>query len=196
MNTGPTGNGPTGNDPMNTGPNRIRLATTWLDGCSGCHMSFLDLDERLIELATVVELVYSPLVDHKEYPEQVDVCLVEGAVSSTEDLHRIRMIRERTRVLVSFGDCAVTTNVPGMRNPIGPAEILNCGYREHATRAPQLPSEVVPELLPKVLAVHQVVTVDCYLPGCPPAAELIWQVVSELVSGKPPAAASAARFGK
>ena len=83
-----------------------RLATVWLDGCSGCHMSFLDMDERLLELGGRADLVYSPLVDTKDYPEGVDVCLVEGAVSSEDDLAKIRMIRERTRTLVSFGDCA------------------------------------------------------------------------------------------
>ena len=96
---------------------RIKLATVWLDGCSGCHMSFLDLDERLIELAEKVELVYSPLVDRKDFPPDVDVTLVEGAVSSEEDLHKIQLVRSRTRLLVSFGDCAVAANVPGIRNP-------------------------------------------------------------------------------
>ncbi|HEY6708792.1 MAG TPA: NADP oxidoreductase, partial [Actinomycetota bacterium] len=76
-----------------------RLATVWLDGCSGCHMSFLDMDERLLELGQRAELVYSPLVDRKDYPDGVDVCLVEGAVSSEDDLAKIRMIRERTRIL-------------------------------------------------------------------------------------------------
>src|SRR5262252_4094762 len=81
-----------------------RLATVWLDGCSGCHMSFLDMDERLIELAGRVDLVYSPLVDTKEFPADVDIALIEGAVSSEEDLHKIQMIRSRTKTLVSFGD--------------------------------------------------------------------------------------------
>ena len=103
---------------------RPRLATVWLDGCSGCHMSFLDMDERLLELGQRADLVYSPLVDAKEYPEGVDVCLVEGAVSSDEDLAKIKAIRDRTRILVAFGDCAVTSNVPGMRNPIGPGPLL------------------------------------------------------------------------
>jgi len=93
-----------------------RLATVWLDGCSGCHMSFLDIDERLLTLAESADLVYSPLVDAKVFPEGVDVTLVEGAVSSEEDLRKIKMVRQRTTILVSLGDCAVTANVPGMRN--------------------------------------------------------------------------------
>ena len=108
-----------------------RIATVWLDGCSGCHMSLIDLDERLLDIFERADLVYSPLVDFKDYPENVDVCLVEGAVSSEDDLHKIKMVRERTTTLISFGDCAVTSNVPGMRNPIGP----------EAPPGPRLPGE-------------------------------------------------------
>jgi NAD-reducing hydrogenase small subunit len=178
-----------------TGP-RPRLATVWLDGCSGCHMSFLDMDERLLELGQRAELVYSPLVDHKDYPEGVDVCLVEGAVASEEDLARIRLVRERTRTLVSFGDCAVTANVPSMRNPIGALPLLNRAYLENATLNPQVPTEVVPTLLPKALPVHRVVDVDVFLPGCPPSADLIWAALGELLAGRIPDTARIARFGR
>ena len=102
-----------------------RVATVWLDGCSGCHMSLIDMDERILDIFERADLVYSPLVDYKDYPEDVDVCLVEGAVSSEEDLHKIKMIRQRTKTLVSFGDCAVTSNVPGMRNPISEMEMVD-----------------------------------------------------------------------
>jgi NAD-reducing hydrogenase small subunit len=172
-----------------------RLASVWLDGCSGCHMSFLDLDERLLELGQRADLVYSPLIDTKEYPSGVDVCLVEGAVSSEEDLRKIRVIRERTRTLVSFGDCAVTANVPGMRNPIGARPLLERAYLENATDNPQVPSQVVPPLLAAALPVHRVVAVDVFLPGCPPSADLIWSTVNELLEGRTPDTARGARFG-
>src|SRR5690348_1044122 len=128
--------------------NKKKLATVWLDGCSGCHMSFLDLDERLIELAAKVDLVYSPLVDAKEFPPGVDITLVEGAVSSEEDLHKIHTIRGRTKCLVSLGDCAVTANVPAMRNPFTLASVYDRAYRETATLEPGTPSQVIPRLLP------------------------------------------------
>jgi NAD-reducing hydrogenase small subunit len=174
---------------------RPRLATVWLDGCSGCHMSFLDMDERLLELGQRADLVYSPLVDRKDYPEGVDICLVEGAVSSEDDLEKIRTIRARTRILVSFGDCAVTSNVPGMRNPIGPAPLLERAYVENATLNPGVPSEVVPRLLPASLPVHRVVQVDVFLPGCPPSADLIYHILDELLEGRMPDTARIARFG-
>ena len=165
---------------------RPRIATVWLDGCSGCHMSFLDLDERLIDLAARADLVYSPLIDRKEYPEAVDVCLVEGAVASTADLERIRIVRARTAVLVSFGDCAVTTNVPGMRNPIGPEPLLRRAYLDNATRTAGIPDEGLPHLLGEVLPVHRVVPVDVFLPGCPPSPQLIWDTLVALLDGPSP----------
>ncbi|HEU5452069.1 MAG TPA: hypothetical protein VFU76_08795, partial [Terriglobales bacterium] len=92
--------------------NQLRIATVWLDGCSGCHMSFLDLDERLLELVDRVQFAYSPLVDAKEFPPDVDITLVEGAVATRDDEEHIRVIRQRSHYLVALGDCAVTGNVP------------------------------------------------------------------------------------
>jgi NAD-reducing hydrogenase small subunit len=168
---------------------KLRLATVWLDGCSGCHMSFLDLDERLLALAEHVELVYSPLVDTKAFPEEVDVTLVEGAVSSDEDLEKIRTIRAHSKLLVSLGDCAVTGNVPALRNPIGLAAVTRTAYGE------ALPTANVPTLLAKVLPVHQVVEVDVYVPGCPPSADTIHFVLAELLAGRRPDLAARTRFG-
>jgi NAD-reducing hydrogenase small subunit len=172
-----------------------KLATVWLDGCSGCHMSFLDMDERLIDLAGRVELVYSPLVDAKEFPPDIDITLVEGAVSSEEDLHKIQAIRGRTRILVSLGDCAVTANVPGMRNPFILESIYDRAYRETATLNPGTPDQVVPRLLPYARPVHEVVSVDVYVPGCPPSADVIYYTVSELLEGRQPELSSRTRFG-
>jgi NAD-reducing hydrogenase small subunit len=175
---------------------RPRLATVWLDGCSGCHMSVLDLDERLLELlADRAELVYSPLVDRKDYPDGVDVCLVEGAVSTTDDLRRIHEVRARTRILVALGDCAVTANVPSMRNPIGPGPLLARAYAENVAgprRGP--PAAGVPELLPRSEPVHRVVAVDVFMPGCPPSADRIHHVLDELLAGRLPSPEHA-RFG-
>jgi len=172
-----------------------RIATVWLDGCSGCHMSLIDLDERLLDIFERADLVYSPLVDIKEYPEEVDVCLVEGAVSSEEDLHKIKMVRERTKTIIAFGDCAVTSNVPGMRNPIGVQPLLDRAYLENVTVNPQIPTRVVPKLLPMARPVHLVIPVDVFLPGCPPSADLIYNLLDDLLAGRVPDVAGA-RFGR
>ena len=127
---------------------KARVATLWLDGCSGCHMSLLDMDERLLELAGKIEVVFSPLVDQKEFPENVDVALVEGAVSSDEDLEKILKVRARSRLLVSLGDCAVTANIPSMRNPFKVKDVLDRAYVENATLNPGAPVDAVPTLLP------------------------------------------------
>jgi NAD-reducing hydrogenase small subunit len=168
---------------------RLKFATAWLGGCSGCHMSFLDLDEWLIDLAGLVDVVYSPLADAKEFPAGVDVTLVEGAVANEENLHMIRRVRERSRVLVSLGDCAVTGNVTALRNPLGTAlAVLKPVYVDRGDLNSRIPDEkeIVPVLLDKVLPVHAVVPVDFYLPGCPPPAPRIKAVLEALVSGQQP----------
>ncbi len=174
---------------------KVRLATVWLDGCSGCHMSFLDMDEAILNLADRIELVYSPLVDAKIFPEGVDIALVEGAVSSDEDLHKIRHIRERTELLVSLGDCAVTANVPSMRNPFGVKAICDRAYRENTTLDAGVPDQVVPPLLPRAVPIHEVVQVDVFVPGCPPRADVIFYLLSELLEGRLPELSAKTRFG-
>src|SRR5512137_1954865 len=97
---------------------KIRAATIWLSGCSGCHMSFLDQDELLFEIAKNIQLVYGPLVDAKVFPENVDVTLIEGAVANEEQLELLKEARQKTKILISLGDCAVTGNVPALRNAL------------------------------------------------------------------------------
>jgi NAD-reducing hydrogenase small subunit len=176
-------------------PGKKRIATVWLDGCSGCHMSFLDMDERLLAIAGAADLVYSPLVDAKEFPENVDVTLVEGAVSSEDDLHKIQIVRERTKILISLGDCAVTANVPGMRNPFGRKAVYDRAYRENVTFDPGIPDQVVPALLPTSRPIHEFVDVDVFVPGCPPSADTIYYVVTELLEGRTPDLSLKTRFG-
>ena len=175
---------------------KVRMATVWLDGCSGCHMSFLDIDERLLDLADKIDLVYSPLVDHKEFPTDVDLTLVEGAVSSEEDLEKIQRIRQLTNLLIALGDCAVNGNAPSMRNAVGAQAVLERAYLEEGLLNPGIPEQVVPPLLPTVLPVHVVVPVDLFVPGCPPPAEAIYYVITQLLEGQEPDLSSMTRFGK
>jgi len=176
----------------NTGkPALLRLATVWFGGCSGCHMSFLDLDEFLLELAAKAELVFSPVMDVKEYPENVDLCLIEGAICNEDNLELVRKVRARTKVLVSFGDCAVTANVPAIRNQLGlgnAESVLQRAYVECAQVNAGLPKEpgIVPALLPRVMPVHEAVNVDYYLPGCPPPADRIRTFLAPVLDGHQP----------
>ena len=170
---------------------RLKVATVWFGGCSGCHMSFLDLDEFLIELAEKIDLVYSPIIDCKEYPENVDLCLIEGAICNEDNLELLHKIRARTKVLVSFGDCAVTGNVPAIRNQLGAGNVTNvlqCAYIDNAQENRRLPSAdgIVPPLLARVMPVHEVVPVEHYLPGCPPPAAHIKAVLVQLLAGTAP----------
>lgn len=166
--------------------NRARLATVWLGGCSGCHMSFLDMDEWLFELAEKADVVYGPFVDTKVFPPDVDITLVEGAVANSDNLEMIHQVRERSRTVVSFGDCAVTGNVTALRNPFGdPAEMLARVYVAGVDRNPRVPDAegIIPSLLPQVQPVHRVVDVDVWLPGCPPPAGRIRTAVAHLLAG-------------
>ncbi len=154
-------------------------------------MSFLDLDEFLIELAGKIDLVFSPVIDVKEYPENVDVCLVEGAVANEDNLEMIQKVRARTKVLVSFGDCAVTANVPAIRNQLGlgnAESVLQRAYVEGAQANAGVPKEpgIVPALLERVMPVHEAVKVDYFLPGCPPPADRIKAVLTQVLEGKEP----------
>jgi NAD-reducing hydrogenase small subunit len=174
---------------------KVKLATTWLDGCSGCHMSLLDIDEALLEVAGLVDFVYGPLVDIKEFPEDVDVTLVEGAVSNEEDLEKIKEIRGKTKLLISLGDCAVTSNVPAMRNPFPIKQILDRVYVENAQCNPGAPAEGLPALLRHSRPVHEIVHVDLHLPGCPPAPGLILDVIKDLLAQKAPDMGTRGKFG-
>lgn len=172
-----------------------RLATCWLDGCSGCHMSLLDVDEALVALLRKVDVVFGPLVDAQEFPENVDIAIVEGAVSSQDDLKLAQTVRARSKVVIVLGDCAVTSNVPSMRNGIPTRKLLERVYVEGATERPGVPTDGVPALLKHAIPLHEVVKVDIHVPGCPPKPNAILLVLSELLEGRQPDLGSKLRFG-
>jgi NAD-reducing hydrogenase small subunit len=158
-------------------------------------MSFLDMDERLLDLAELIDVVYSPIVDTKEFPDEVDIALVEGAIASEDDEKKIKKIRAHSKMLVAMGDCAVAGNVPSMRNPIGPEAVLNRAYIENASTQQQIPCVVVPKLLKVVRPIHEYVTVDVFLPGCPPSADTFYTALTALVTGEPLDIPALTRFG-
>lgn len=174
---------------------KVKVATAWLDGCSGCHMSLLDMDAAIISLSRKIDLVYGPLVDAQEFPEDVDITLVEGAVSSQDDLNKIQKIRQRTRVLISLGDCAVTGNVPGMRNSIPAQKLLQRIYVDGADERKAIPTDRVPALLKQARPLREFVKVDMYLPGCPPPSRTILGVINDLLDNKKPDSTLKVKFG-
>jgi NAD-reducing hydrogenase small subunit len=174
---------------------RVRLATVWLDGCAGCHMSVLDIDEAIVAVANKAEVVYGPLVDAQEFPKGVDVTVIEGAVSSVEDAEKLQLVRQRTKLLVALGDCAVTGNVPSMRNQTPVKKLLERIYVEGAQAQPGIPTDGVPALRPQAVPLHEIVKVDLHVPGCPPPASAIAYVLGELVEGRVPDLTSKVKFG-
>jgi NAD-reducing hydrogenase small subunit len=174
---------------------KLKMATVWLDGCSGCHMSLLDLDGAIIPIVRKVDIVYGPLVDAQEFPEDVDVTLVEGAISTQEDVERLQQIRARSKVLVSLGDCAVTGNVPGMRNVIPVNKLLQRIYVEGADAGAGVPHDGLPQLSKQARPAQDFVTVDVCLPGCPPQTRVIAGFLNNLLEGRKPEANPKIRFG-
>ena len=165
-----------------------KLATVWLGGCSGCHMSLLDIDERILDVAKLADIVKCPIVDGKELPN-VDITLVEGSVTSDEHWHEIRHIRQQSKLVVAFGDCAITTNITGMRNYFTKQEVIDQSY-VHAPSNDgkgEMPShKALLKLHDKVVPLHEVVKVDYYIPGCPPSADTIFYVLFELLNDRVP----------
>jgi NAD-reducing hydrogenase small subunit len=159
-------------------------------------MSFLDQDELLIDLAKLVQLVYSPIVDIKVFPENVDVTLVEGAVANEEQLNMLKQARARTKILISLGDCAVTGNVTALRNAWNNSDqaVLERAFVENANVNQQIPTDV-PKLLKKVLPLHEIVKIDYFVPGCPPSAGVINYVLTELLSGRTPSMEGRSKYG-
>lgn len=166
-----------------------RIATASLAGCFGCHMSLLDIDERILDLAGLVEFDKSPINDKKEFDRRVEFGLVEGGCCSEENVWVLKNFREHCDLLISIGDCATMGGVPAMRNNIPLFECLDEAYCKGPTvhnpsgRFPDDPE--VPLLLDRVYTCHEVVKIDYHLPGCPPSADCLWQALTALLTNKP-----------
>ncbi len=168
---------------------KVKVATTAMTSCFGCHMSILDIDERILKLIELVEFDKSPIDDIKEFSGPVDVGIIEGGVSNDENLEVVRSFREHCKILISIGECAIQGNIPAMRNRVPLKECMEEAYLNGPTvYNPDrlLPSDPdIPILMNKVYPVHEVVKVDYFLPGCPPPADQIWAVLTALLEGRP-----------
>lgn len=165
---------------------KLVLATTSLAGCFGCHMSLLDIDERILELVDIVEFNKSPFDDIKEFSKQCDIGLVEGGCCNAENVRILREFRKNCRILISVGQCAITGGLPAMRNGIPVSELFLEAFLDGPTVAnPMIPDdEEIPLLLDRVYPCHEIVKIDGFLPGCPPRADLLWEALNLLISGK------------
>lgn len=166
-------------------PIKVRLATTSLAGCFGCHMSFLDIDEKLFELADMVEFDRSPFTDIK-HCGPCDIALIEGGVCNSENVHVLRELRANAKILVAVGACAINGGVPALRNRLKIGDILNQVYRSDAGEV-QIPNDPeLPAALDKVYPINEIVRVDYFLPGCPPSGDAIWKYLTDLILGRVP----------
>jgi NAD-reducing hydrogenase small subunit len=169
---------------------KVKVATDWLDACGGCHMSLLDIDEKIVELLKHVELTSSPITDLKHPPKSgVDVGILTGAVSNHHQMEGAKLMRERSKILISMGDCAVFGGVCTMRNFLDKEDVLRRAYIETESTDAQgfVPrSEELGKRLDRVMALSEVVKVDVHIPGCPPPASAIWYALTELLAGRIP----------
>jgi len=166
-----------------------RVATTSLAGCFGCHMSLLDIDERILQLIDLVDFDRSPVDDIKHITQRCAIGLIEGGCCNEENVNVLQEFRKHCDILISFGDCATMGGIPAMRNNIPLEECIDEAYRNGVTVynpqgiTPQDPD--LPLLLDKVYPAHEVVKIDYFLPGCPPSADTLWAALTALLSGKP-----------
>ena len=167
---------------------KLKVATTSLAGCFGCHMSLLDIDERLLELMTVAEFDRSPLTDIKHCSEVVDIGLIEGGVCNAENVHTLREFRKHCKILVAVGACAINGGLPALRNPVPLEDCLREAYLDGiGIERPGIPNDPeLPLLLDQVHPIHEVVKVDYFLPGCPPSADVFWKFLTDLAAGREP----------
>ncbi|PTD96479.1 NADH-quinone oxidoreductase subunit B family protein [Pseudothauera lacus] len=166
---------------------KLRVATTSLAGCFGCHMSLLDIDERLFDLVELVDFDRSPLTDIK-HCGPCDIGLIEGGVCNAENVHVLREFRRNCKILVAVGACSVNGGLPAQRNHLDVGACLQqvYQYREGVAGA-QIPSDPeLPLLLDKVRPIHEVVRVDYFVPGCPPSGDALWKFLTDLISGRTP----------
>ena len=164
------------------------VATTSLAGCFGCHMSLLDIDEKILDLIELVEFNKSPIDDIKVFTKQCDIGLIEGGCCNSENIHVLKDFRKHCNILVSVGECAIMGGLPALRNGIPIKECLDEAYlngpsvrHNHKGIIPN--DDELPMLLDRVYPCHEIVKIDYYLPGCPPRAELIWNALVALVTG-------------
>ncbi|MBC7363725.1 MAG: NADP oxidoreductase [Candidatus Aminicenantes bacterium] len=165
------------------------IATASLAGCFGCHMSILDIDERILDLIELVEFDKSPIDDIKNFSRPVDIGLIEGGCCNSENVEVLRAFRKNCRILISVGECAIMGGLPAMRNTIPLRECLEEAYLHSPTVAPEdavIPhDEELPLILNRAYPCHEIVKVDYFLPGCPPNADLIWEALTALLQGRP-----------
>ena len=166
-----------------------RIATTSLCGCFGCHMSLLDIDERILKLAELVEFARSPINDYKEFTGHCAVGLIEGGCCNEENVHVLEDFRKHCDVLVVLGECAINGGIPAMRNHLPLKECLEEAYINSPgawNPAQIIPNDPeIPLLLNRVYPCHEVVKIDYFIPGCPPPADAIWDTLTALLSGLP-----------
>ncbi|MDQ7792026.1 MAG: oxidoreductase [Desulforudis sp.] len=188
---------------------KLKLASYWGAACGGCDVAILDIHEKIVDLSNAADIVFWPIAVDFKYSDleayedgYIDVCLFHGAVRNSENEHIAKLLRQKSKVMVAFGSCAISGGIPGLANFKKKDDIFARAYfdspstqnKEKVLPVPvlQMPEgEIdIPEFYKDVKCLADVVDVEYYMPGCPPTSEQIWNVVLAIVTGQLPPAGS------
>ncbi|MFO7905539.1 MAG: oxidoreductase [Planctomycetota bacterium] len=182
-----------------------RLALYWAASCGGCEIAVLAVNEKILDIAAAFDIVFWPCAtdgkvrDVEKMPDQnIDVCLFNGAIRTSEQEYMARLLRRKSKVLVAFGACSQEGGIPGLANMNDRGQVFATAYQDtpstenpdgvfprHETPVPE-GSLHLPIFYDSVKTLDQTVPVDYYLPGCPPEADRIWDAVAAILEGKLP----------
>ncbi len=184
---------------------KLKLASYWASACGGCDVAILDTHEKILDISAAADIVLWPIAADFKYKDieampdgDIDVTLFNGAVRNSENEHLAKLLRAKSKVLVAFGTCAYLGGIPSLANLFDRKSVFDCVF--HASPSIDNPTKTDPQTLTKVpegdlsipefydtvRTLDQVVDVDYYVPGCPPAPERILEVFTAIVEGKLP----------
>ena len=184
---------------------KLKFALYWAASCGGCEIAVLDIDEKILDLLEFAEIVFWPVAMDYKYRDvesmddaAIDVTFFNGAIRNSENEHLAKLLRQKSKTLISFGSCACTGGVLGLANQGTADDILKIAYQTTAsTKNPDkiFPTSThrsnageitLPELNPILKPLHQIVEVDYFIPGCPPATQTIIDAMANIREGKLP----------
>ncbi|MGM0568118.1 MAG: oxidoreductase [Elusimicrobiota bacterium] len=182
-----------------------KVAIYWNASCGGCEEAVVDLAEDILKVVEAVDIILWPVAMDYKYSDiekledgEIDLSFINGAVRTSEQENKARLLRKKSKIVVAFGSCAHIGGIPSLANFFGREDIMKWYYHDAPSVdnpsgvQPQVKSRVpegeleLPELSPTVSTLNQVIDVDYYLPGCAPPPDLIMKAINAVLEAKLP----------